>query len=75
VGNSNRNKVRIEISVTHSKTNDRHRFQSQLFPRVPRAITLEETTPPKLNGEESGRRLAWIIHDFAGGKRKGALKD
>jgi hypothetical protein len=20
-------------------------------------------------------RLAWIIHDFAGGKRKGALKD
>jgi hypothetical protein len=25
--------------------------------------------------EEEWLALAWIIHDFAGGKRKGALKD
>jgi hypothetical protein len=25
--------------------------------------------------DDGDGRLAWIIHDFAGGKRKGALKD
>jgi hypothetical protein len=29
----------------------------------------------KSAGRNETERLAWIIHDFAGGKRKGALKD
>jgi len=31
--------------------------------------------PPWTNRHWVTTSLAWIIHDFAGGKRKGALKD
>jgi hypothetical protein len=40
------------------------------------SLSLVQKTPVRsISASDELTRLAWIIHDFAGEKRKGALKD
>jgi len=53
---------------------DADRLLSKQCSDVPSAVTLSRDTPPRLR-PSAWEVLAWIIHDFASEKRKGALKD
>ena len=52
-----------------------HKLLGSELPQAVGIMTSPSFCPTERLEEEPGVHLTWIIHDFAGGKRKGALKD